>query len=412
MSSGSAPPARVLHVLPYDDYAGAELLVASYIERLDRGLIDVELATLAPPGPIAERLQATGIMTHSLGARGRAAAIAGLARIVRRGYDIVNAHGFKATMIARVLVRTLAPGTAFICSVHGLHVTEVEEPDTPKGRFALWLERLAAPLVDVYEVNTRGGIEFLTAAGLDRRRMRHIPNAIDVAHWPVRREPTGVGGPRIVACVARFVARKRHVDLVRALARLRAENFPVDGVFVGFGPTLEPTRALVRTLGLDGYVEFRGRAAPDEVRSILAEADVFCLPTLWEGTVISVMEAMATGLPIVATDVNGVNEVVEDGVTGLLVPPYRHDKLADALRTLVSDRKLAREMGAAGRRRVEEHFQLDRIARDKEDLYTSVARARRSHAGSPARRRRGPIALPSDAPAGHDDVRHEGSRSR
>lgn len=225
--------------------------------------------------------------------------------------------------------------------------------------------------------------------------MRYIPNAIDLAKWPLRGEQTRDGRPPVVVCIARFVPRKRHVDLVRALGRLKAENVAFHGVLAGYGPTLEPIRALARTLGLEGRVEFRGRAGPDEIRSVLVDGDVFCLPTLWEGTVISVMEAMATGLPVVATDVNGVNEVVDDGVTGLLIPPYRDDKLADAIRVLLSDQELATEMGAAGRRRVEQRFQLDQIVRAKEDLYTSLAQGALSDGRQPSRRRFGPVPLPS-----------------
>jgi glycosyltransferase involved in cell wall biosynthesis len=130
---------------------------------------------------------------------------------------------------------------------------------------------------------------------------------------------------------------------------------------------------LTQALELGDVIEFRGRAEPDEIRKILANGDVFCLPTLWEGTVISVMEAMATGLPVVASDVNGVNEVVDDGVTGILVPPCRDDLLAEALGRLLSQPELRREMGAAGRQRVASTFRLDEIVRSKEDLYTALA---------------------------------------
>jgi glycosyltransferase involved in cell wall biosynthesis len=173
-------------------------------------------------------------------------------------------------------------------------------------------------------------------------------------------------------CVARFVARKRHVDLVRALDRLENEGVGFRAVFVGYGPTLDPIRELSRKAGLQNVVEFRGRLAPDEIQQLLTQSDIFCLPSLWEGTVISVMEAMATGLPVVATDVNGVNEVVIDGVTGLLVPPYSHDRLAEALRTLLSDPTLRRRMGTAGRRRVQDAFRLDAVVGAKEALYRSL----------------------------------------
>jgi glycosyltransferase involved in cell wall biosynthesis len=363
----------VLHILACDDFAGVELLIASCIERFDRSRFDVELATLAPPGPIAARLRKVGIAVHPLGGQGRVRGVIELARLIRRPFDIVNAHGFKATMIARVLVRSLVPPTALVSTVHGLHVTEVEDVHDPKGRLALALERLGERFTDVYEVNTRGAIDFLATNGLDRSRLRYVPNAIDVRDWPLRGQSRQPGSPLMIVCVSRFVPRKRQVDLVRALARLRPAHRSIRAVFAGYGPTLESIRSLVQSLGLNEIVEFRGRTKPDEIRSILADADVFCLPTLWEGTVISVMEAMATGLPVVASNVNGVSEVVDDRVTGILVPPCRDDLLAEALDELLSDHSLRRRMGAAGRRRVESNFRLDEIVRRKEDLYAALA---------------------------------------
>jgi glycosyltransferase involved in cell wall biosynthesis len=372
--SADVRPIRVLHVIPCDDFAGTELLVASYVERLDPRVVRVEVATLAPRGPIAERLDAAGIETHSLGGSGLAVAAAGLAKLIRRRrFDVVNGHGFKATMLARLLVRLLTSRTAFITSVHALHVTEMEEIGTAKGRIVLALERLGSRLVDVYEINTRGAMSFFAERGFDPERLRHIPNAIDAAEWPYTGPPARDDRIPVIACVARMVPRKRHVDLMRALARLGDDGFACRAVFVGAGPTLEASRNFARELGIDGQIEFRGRATPNDVRAILQKADVFCLPSLWEGTVISVMEAMATGLPVVATAVNGIDEVVVDGTTGLLVPPYRDDCLANTIRAVLSDPERAKAMGRAGRERIEEHFRLDGIVRAKEQLYVTLA---------------------------------------
>jgi glycosyltransferase involved in cell wall biosynthesis len=365
---------RVLHVIPCDDYAGTELLVASYVERFNPAVVDVEVATLAAPGPIAKRLAEAGVPVHSLGGSGLARAGGRLAALLRqRRYDVVNAHGFKATMIARVLVRVLAQRAAFITSVHALHVTEMEEVETTKGRLVLGLERLGSRLVDLYELNTLGGLRYFQEHGFDPSRLRHIPNALDVDEWPYCGIPDRDGRVPVVTCVARMVPRKRQADLIRALGRLRDNGVAFRAVFVGEGPTLSACKELTRELDLAGQLEFRGRVIPNEVRTLLQESDVFCLPSLWEGTAISIMEAMATGLPVVATAVNGIDEVVADGETGILVPPYRDDGFAEALEMLLSDDALAREMGRKGRARVEAEFQLDRIVRTKEELYRGLA---------------------------------------
>lgn len=370
-------PLRVLHVLPCDDFAGAELLVASYVEQFDKAVVDVEVATLAAPGPIAERLRAAGVKTHSLGGSAFTVAAARLQRLLSsQDFDVVNAHGFKTSMVGRVFVRGLRRRAVFITSVHGLHVTEMEQVRTAKGRLVLAAERFASPLVDAYEVNTRGGVEFLAAGGINRNRLHYIPNGIDAREWRTRAERSADGRVPMIACVARFVARKRHVDVIHALARLRDGGIRARVVFAGFGPTLESSRELARSLSLEGLVEFRGRVTPQEVASILREADIFCLPSLWEGTVISAMEAMATGLPVVGTAVNGIDEVVVDGETGLLVPPACSGRLAEALRKVLVDPELRTSMGENGRTRVEREFSLSRIVQAKENLYLSLVKRR------------------------------------
>jgi glycosyltransferase involved in cell wall biosynthesis len=112
-------------------------------------------------------------------------------------------------------------------------------------------------------------------------------------------------------------------------------------------------------------VHFPGRLSPDEVRERLLRADVFVLASAWEGMPGSALEAMAVGLPVVATDVTGTNEVVVHGETGLLVPPDDPVALATALATMLTDAGLCRSLGAAARRRVAAVFSVDRLVRER-----------------------------------------------
>jgi glycosyltransferase involved in cell wall biosynthesis len=119
-------------------------------------------------------------------------------------------------------------------------------------------------------------------------------------------------------------------------------------------------------------VTFTGVRA--DVPKILAALDLFVLPSLWEGMPNAVLEAMAAGLPVVATAVGGTPEVVMDGVTGLLVPPQDPSALAQAIERLLRDPDLRRTMGRAGRRRVEQHFDVRETVRQVEDLYETLLR--------------------------------------
>jgi glycosyltransferase involved in cell wall biosynthesis len=177
--------------------------------------------------------------------------------------------------------------------------------------------------------------------------------------------------PQIVS-VARFHPVKRHEDLIEALALLDEEQVAFRCIFVGSGQALENARSLAEQVGLKESTEFSGELAPDQVAALLKQADIFVLCSDWEGLPRSVMEAMAAGLPVVGTDVNGINELVIHRETGLLVPPRDPEALAHAIRTLLLDPELRIEMGRKGRSRVKDEFDLQKTTQQLEDFYASA----------------------------------------
>jgi glycosyltransferase involved in cell wall biosynthesis len=170
-------------------------------------------------------------------------------------------------------------------------------------------------------------------------------------------------GPNRVLTVARLVPGKGIDVLLGALARLNRRGLDVEADVAGDGPDRDRLAASIREHGLDGRVHLLGAVPPERVRQLLAGATVFCLPSFSEGVPVVLMEAMATGLPVVATRITGVPELVEDGRSGTLVPPGRADLLADALERVLGAAPAEREaMGAAGRARVEAEFDQARSA--------------------------------------------------
>ncbi len=164
--------------------------------------------------------------------------------------------------------------------------------------------------------------------------------------------------PRILS-VGRLHAVKGFDHLVTALARVRERDLDFECGLVGDGPEREALEARIRDLGLEEHLHLAGAVGPEAMPPVYAGADVFVLPSLSEGLPVVLMEAMACGLPVVATHITGVPELVEDGVSGLLVPPAEPDALADALVRLLSDPETRRKMGRAGRRRVERSFNVE-----------------------------------------------------
>src|SRR4051794_14151485 len=187
-------------------------------------------------------------------------------------------------------------------------------------------------------------------------RIRVVHMGVDLERYRLRERPPRLDGDVRILVVARLVRHKGHAVLLESLARLRDEGLRLDLTVAGDGEERRPLNELAVSLALSEQVRFLGAVGQDELPDLYGEADVFCLPTLAEAVGVVNMEAMATGLPVVSSRLMGVPELVEDGVSGLLVEPGDSDGLAEALRTLAGDPKMRRQMGEAGRRKVEAEF--------------------------------------------------------
>ena len=169
-------------------------------------------------------------------------------------------------------------------------------------------------------------------------------------------------GPLRVLNVSRLAPPKGNAVLLEAVAKLRDREVPAHLVIAGDGVRREALERLATELGINDRVSFLGAVGQERVLDELGRADVFCLPSFAEGVPVVLMEAMAMEKPVVATAVMGVPELVEDGRSGLLVPPGRPDAVADALVVLAADPDLRAALGREGRRKVIADFHVDRSA--------------------------------------------------
>ena len=171
---------------------------------------------------------------------------------------------------------------------------------------------------------------------------------------------------------ARLTQAKGHAVLLQALEELSRRGVEVRLTIVGEGPKRCDLERLARELGVDPRIRFEGAVGRERIHEYYRRADVFCLPSFAEGVPVVLMEAMATELPVVATDVMGVRELVDDGVNGLLVRPSRPDLLADAIGRLARDADLRRRLGAAGRETVQREFDIRRSAEQIHGVFDEV----------------------------------------
>jgi glycosyltransferase involved in cell wall biosynthesis len=188
----------------------------------------------------------------------------------------------------------------------------------------------------------------------------------------------------VLLCVAGLRKEKGHADLLNAVSLLSEMGTPVRLLLAGSGPLEGQLRATRDQMGLQGRVVFLGLR--DDVPDLLAAADLFVLASHFEGLPVAVMEALAAGKPVVATEVGGLPEAVANGVEGLLVPPSRPDRLAEAIARLVADPALRAQMAEAAQQRGAT-FDIALTARELETIYLDVASSARRVGDGPLHRR-------------------------
>lgn len=370
----------MLLVVTLAEVGGAQTYVASLLPALV-GRFDVAVAAHGP-GPLLEAAEAAGARFLPLRSVRRPirpwrdlVGLIELTRLLRRERpDILHANSSKAGILGR-LAGFFARVPIRIFTAHGWAFAAHSGLSSLVYRLA---DRLVRPLttvtICVSESERSAGLAAKTCAP---ERTVVIPNAVDVAGAP-RSKSHNRARPLILA-VGRLKAPKDFTTLVRAFGGLTPDSF--EGLIVGDGPDRLQLEEEITALGLSGRVRLAGERK--DVPKLLATADAFVLPSTSEGLPVSVLEAMAAGLPVVASRVGGVPEVVVGGKTGLLVDPGDPDKLADALGRIVADRALRCRLGAAGRARAEQVFDLDPFRREHVELYSRELARRRLPAPTP-----------------------------
>lgn len=268
---------------------------------------------------------------------------------------------------------------AIITGVPAIVVTEQLFIDPPRWR-GKWAQRVLSLGVDRYiAVSNNIARRLRDSLRLPGEKLRVVRNGIPIVGRVRPRDD----------CLRKRLSSGANRPLVLTIARLHehkglkylleAATMVPDAVFVlaGEGPDRVALEAQARALGLTNRIAFLGFRA--DISDLLAACDLFVLPSLVEGTPLSVMEAAAAERPVVATEIGGTNELVSHGVTGLLVPPRDPRALAEAMQTVLTDRTLADRFAAAGRARALQEFQGDHMVRRVSEIYSEVLASRATH---------------------------------
>lgn len=367
--------AKVLLLVTLSEWGGAQHIVYLLAKHLSDEY-DITVAC-APGGALIEKLRNESVCVVEIPQLTRLPSpwcdLRALFRLYlwmrRERFDLVHTHSTKAGLLGRLAAK-LAGVPAVLFTAHGWAFTE------GRAQWKRWflaqvermMARLTTRIICVSEHDRDLALQFRVAPP---EKLVVVRNGIDPmpflqASGPgVQREPKLEVEP-VLIFLGRLAPPKDLLTLLKAFERIPVGRL----VLVGEGPLCSQVEQSVERTGLNDRVAMLG--ARIDIPELLVASDLFVLPSRWEGLPLTIIEAMMAGLPVVASHVGGVAELVEDGVTGFLVPSEAPAALAEALRKLLEDSELRKRMGKAGREKALQDFTLDRMLAETKKAYDEV----------------------------------------
>jgi glycosyltransferase involved in cell wall biosynthesis len=389
-SAGEMPRQRVRVLQLIDGFAmgGAERIVLMLARHSDPERFEVIPCALHRSGPLEEEMKAAQIPYRILGMQRRSLLtgplfvadvmriLSALTRTIRElAIDVVHTHLTESTLLGVLASR--GAGCRVCASLHNVVI------DRKRGRLSprRWL--MGAAINNVFSkadrivsVSEEVAQAALQNTKIPRGKMVTIPNAVDSSRFRSCSDRNflraGLGLPvdrAILITVGRLTRQKGYTHLLAALSQIPATRRPLT-LLVGEGEERQLLERQAIELGLAFDVRFLGNRR--DVPDLLAAADVFVLSSIWEGLSLALLEAMAAGLPAVVTSVGGNVEVIEDGRSGLIVPPSDEPALAAALVTMLDQPLRRTEMGEGARKRFHARFSLRGFIEAHERLYQEL----------------------------------------
>lgn len=382
-------PYKLVHVITRLELGGAQQNTLYCVEHHDRARFDVEL--IAGQGGVldedARALRGASVrivpwLAHPVSPLRDLEALLRLRRrFVELSADVVHTHSSKAGLLGR-LAAHLARVPVIVHTVHGWSFNDTQP--APLRRFYVALERLAARATHVLVTVSRKNRDAGLALGIGRpAQYEVVRSGIDLEalrsgqadREAVRRSLGYAPEQLVVGSVACLKAQKAPLDFVRAAAEVHAREARARFFIAGDGELRPAVEREIARLGLGGVVQLLGWRR--DVPQLLQAMDAFLLTSRFEGLPRAVLQAMAVGVPVVATEVDGTPEVVEHGLTGWLVPPGQPAGAARGVLTLLADAELRARCAAEARRRLTRDFDIREMVRTLDRLYLRQLEATR-----------------------------------
>lgn len=371
-------PKKIMHLIATNFHGGPEKQIVEHLKRLNSTRYQGTLASYLEGGNPNETLrqaEIAGLKNYGIPMSSRFD-VRALWRLIQllghEKIDLLCTHGYKSTVMGWWAGRRV--GIPVVAFSRG-YTTE-----NPKVAFYEWLDRRFLKRVNGIIFVSEGQRKRLESYGISGRRSWVIRNAVavdsstDSLSGDLRKEVLGrLGIPNAVEMVVsagRLSPEKGHRFLVEAIGMLRRSSNNTHFVFCGDGPCQKELEKRAKELGISQFCHFVGFRK--DIKDIFQAMDFMVLPSLTEGLPNVVLEAFACAKPVVAADVGGVPEIVEDGVNGILVPPGRSDLLAEAIKNCLAAPEKRRAMGEAGYHKVKSEFTFESQTQKLEAIYNEV----------------------------------------
>jgi glycosyltransferase involved in cell wall biosynthesis len=364
--------ARIVHVVISGEIAGGQKVCLAIVK--DRLLLGDDVVVVAPAsGPFTE--QCAEFARVELLRSGRLWdlwRVPKLIRFLRRTRaDLVHTH----VMVPGNILWRIAGRAAGVRVLNHVHAENYFGRDGAKARLVRRFDTWTASRADCFVAVSQHTATTLIGQGYPRDRIRVVYNAVPWESPPTTGPHPASGAPPVIGWVARLAESKGQRELIRAFSELASRHPSAQLWLVGkdqqSGGRFETElRSLAETLGVSNRTVFWGYR--DDVKELMQRMTLFVLPSLTEAFPVALLEAMALGVPTVATEVAGVPEIITDGETGVLVPPGDVGALSRAMDRVLSDSDLAGSLGERGRESVTSRFTKEKMLREMRAIYSDL----------------------------------------
>jgi glycosyltransferase involved in cell wall biosynthesis len=364
---------RIIYLIPSKKLGGTEKMLALLANKISCYGFSPMIITMDKKGPFHDMLDQMAVPNYALNLKHKP--LQGIFRLIAHFIAIkpvlIHSFLFWGNLLGKAL--SICTGTPLIMSQRST--------DNWKKSFHWIVEYFPPSIPSAVISNSTAGIRALrTHTSLSSRRIYHIPNGISLDSFSFIQPDRGHYGfsqkEIIVGSIGNLRIAKGYKDFLYA-AKIVLHHYP-DIIFTiaGDGPERASLEELATTLSIQSKVRLPGFLSP--VYNYLACFDIVVISSLWEGFPVAALEAMGMGKPIVATNVGDLSEIIEDGISGFLVPASNPEEIAKRIMQLIKDPSLAGSMGKAARARVEKHYQLKNMIAAHSALYQKILKKRKN----------------------------------